>query len=194
MKNIIYLNAIYDMMILKESNIEDRRIYKWLSDKLISVDQDQYSDIDVKELLTEQATYKVLRKIVLLRDQHKCHYCGDIATEIDHIISFSLGGNDDIENLVACCGYCNRKKGIQSKEDFNKNVENDFELVKDIVFEHGPLSQNKLIRLCVNSGLFTHSSARDVINKACLNGYLNKKDGPNRSIQYFCNKGNGDEQ
>lgn len=54
------------------------------------------------------------RKNILLRDRNVCQYCGQkfhpsILT-LDHIVPSSKGGKSTWENLVACCGPCNRKK------------------------------------------------------------------------------------
>lgn len=36
-----------------------------------------------------------------------CYYCGEFATVIDHVIPFSYGGSDGIDNLVLSCSLCN---------------------------------------------------------------------------------------
>ena len=55
------------------------------------------------------------RKNILLRDRNTCQYCGVVlpASELtlDHIVPRSRGGLSTWENLVACCGECNRRKG-----------------------------------------------------------------------------------
>jgi 5-methylcytosine-specific restriction endonuclease McrA len=33
---------------------------------------------------------------------------------VDHVVPQSLGGTDDIENLVPCCKTCNSKKGSRN--------------------------------------------------------------------------------
>lgn len=51
---------------------------------------------------------------VLVRDGHRCVYCGATRDtdkiEVDHVIPVSAGGTDDIGNLVAACFSCNRGK------------------------------------------------------------------------------------
>lgn len=39
-----------------------------------------------------------------------CAYCGDEATELDHIIPKANGGTEDNSNLAPCCGTCNSSK------------------------------------------------------------------------------------
>jgi hypothetical protein len=39
-----------------------------------------------------------------------CHYCGDLATHIDHIVPRIDGGSDDLGNLIAACLPCNLRK------------------------------------------------------------------------------------
>ena len=58
--------------------------------------------------------WKRQRLIVLRRDQNICAYCGDEATQVDHVIPRVDGGTDDLDNLVACCRRCNLLKGRRS--------------------------------------------------------------------------------
>lgn len=50
------------------------------------------------------------RQRILERDGHRCRYCGEPATVVDHVINITAGGSDDDSNLVACCGACNEGK------------------------------------------------------------------------------------
>lgn len=57
----------------------------------------------------------VQRKNILLRDDHRCMYCGKPAPPgerltLDHVIPVSRGGKGTWENLVACCTACNQRK------------------------------------------------------------------------------------
>ncbi len=57
-----------------------------------------------------------LRKKVLQRDGYICVYCGQPATEVDHLIPKSLPGSPgDVEdNLVSSCKPCNLAKGAKT--------------------------------------------------------------------------------
>lgn len=50
---------------------------------------------------------KETRNRILRRDGYKCRYCGDRATDIDHVFPYSKGGMDTDGNLVASCKACN---------------------------------------------------------------------------------------
>lgn len=56
-----------------------------------------------------------LRMKVLVRDGHRCIYCGatkdDTEIQVDHVIPVCRGGTNDIGNLVAACRDCNIGKG-----------------------------------------------------------------------------------
>lgn len=58
-------------------------------------------------------TYKwrKLRAAILARDLRTCHYCGETATTVDHLVPLSKGGAPyDPDNLVAACMRCNYSK------------------------------------------------------------------------------------
>ena len=69
-----------------------------------------------KELLTTQ--WKEQRKRVLIRDCYECAYCGQEATQVDHIIPRVDGGTHELDNLVAACARCNGLKGSRSQASF----------------------------------------------------------------------------
>jgi 5-methylcytosine-specific restriction endonuclease McrA len=72
---------------------------------------------------------------VLQKSKGHCWYCGkEINIEsrkygnggrdtyvIDHVVPLCLGGNDEIENLVPCCWFCNSVKGRKSFDEFREH-------------------------------------------------------------------------
>lgn len=60
--------------------------------------------------------WRRLRSAVLARDGYTCSYCKKIGgpIECDHVIAVSRGGLTVMDNLVAACRPCNRKKGAKS--------------------------------------------------------------------------------
>ncbi|MGL5824977.1 MAG: HNH endonuclease [Nocardioides sp.] len=61
-----------------------------------------------KWLFRKQARYS--RSGVLIRDRHRCCYCGGCATTVDHVLPSSRGGASGWLNLVASCEPCNGRK------------------------------------------------------------------------------------
>lgn len=61
----------------------------------------------------------VTRRGVLRRDGHRCAYCGQGASTIDHVLPRSRGGADSWENLVACCLPCNNLKGDRTPQEMS---------------------------------------------------------------------------
>lgn len=57
------------------------------------------------------------RRGILRRDQRTCAYCRRPAGTVDHVIPRSRGGGSSWENLVACCGPCNVRKGDQTLDE-----------------------------------------------------------------------------
>ena len=63
--------------------------------------------------------YKQLRLKVLHRDNHVCYYCGNDATQVDHVVAIIKGGDCyDMDNMVAACRRCNIAKGARSQGVF----------------------------------------------------------------------------
>ncbi|MCX2971277.1 MULTISPECIES: HNH endonuclease [Streptomyces] len=50
------------------------------------------------------------RRGVLVRDRHRCAYCGRRATTVDHVVPRSRGGGDTWLNTVAACAEDNHRK------------------------------------------------------------------------------------
>lgn len=72
-------------------------------------------NINVKE-------WKRISRVVFKRDNYTCQYCGAVGgkLEVDHILPFSKGGSDSLENLTTSCRKCNRQKHDKSAEEFLK--------------------------------------------------------------------------
>lgn len=56
----------------------------------------------------QQASWS--RRGVLVRDRHRCAYCGKRGTTVDHIVPRSRGGMDSWLNTVAACAADNHRK------------------------------------------------------------------------------------
>lgn len=50
-----------------------------------------------------------------------CHYCGELADTVDHVIPRLFGGTDDPGNRVPACTSCNSAKGTLPVELFGAN-------------------------------------------------------------------------
>jgi 5-methylcytosine-specific restriction endonuclease McrA len=56
------------------------------------------------------------RRGVLVRDRHRCAYCGRRATTVDHVQPRSRGGGDTWLNTVAACAEDNQRKADRTPE------------------------------------------------------------------------------
>jgi hypothetical protein len=67
--------------------------------------------------------WRIVRTIVLLRDDYICVYCGsEDDLHVDHRIPVSKGGSNRLDNLVTACGPCNQSKGPKSLESWLRLV------------------------------------------------------------------------
>ncbi|MGW5739718.1 MULTISPECIES: HNH endonuclease [Streptomyces] len=57
------------------------------------------------------------RRGVLVRDQHRCAYCGRRATTVDHVVPRAQGGGDTWLNTVASCATDNHRKADRTPEE-----------------------------------------------------------------------------
>ena len=66
-------------------------------------------------------TRALSRKNILMRDRYTCQYCHRTlpASELtlDHVMPRSRSGETSWENLVACCHYCNNRKGSRTPDE-----------------------------------------------------------------------------
>jgi len=61
-------------------------------------------------------SYRKRRVAILNRDGWICYYCGGDATQADHVIPISKGGDPmSLDNMVASCKRCNVSKGNRSQ-------------------------------------------------------------------------------
>lgn len=56
------------------------------------------------------AKWRRLRQQAFEMYGRNCWSCGEIATEIDHVIELDAGGADSIENLQPLCHECHKTK------------------------------------------------------------------------------------
>lgn len=40
-----------------------------------------------------------------------CHWCGRYGNTLDHLVPQSIGGTDELDNLVLACMDCNSRRG-----------------------------------------------------------------------------------
>ena len=70
------------------------------------------------------------RNLIYNRSEGHCGICGRFIPleeyTIDHIIPLSKGGTNDLDNLQACCSFCNKAKDDSMGDDFFTRIERIF--------------------------------------------------------------------
>jgi len=78
-----------------------------------------------RRIFTQQERYEIYN-----RTEGHCGICGKFIPlgeyTIDHIIPLSKGGTNDLDNLQACCSFCNKAKDDSMGDDFFQRIENIF--------------------------------------------------------------------
>ena len=86
-----------------------------------------------------------LRERVIERDEQKCQRCGEEVTptdedglsfEVHHIIPFSAGGPDHVDNLIVLCSDCHTVAHSRMKQIVDERPEL-LEDLKEFVFDDG---------------------------------------------------------
>lgn len=74
---------------------------------------------------------KHVKDYILTRDDYRCYYCyinlnklNSYDITVDHIRHVYRGGNNNVQNLVACCRRCNASRGALTQKEF-LNVRQD---------------------------------------------------------------------
>ena len=86
-------------------------------------------------MATPSQMYSVDDRVQVWEDYGRmCHYCdkpiprpgtkGGRGTQFDHKHAQSLGGSDDLSNLVVSCKVCNREKGNKTYLQFLQDRRN----------------------------------------------------------------------
>jgi hypothetical protein len=68
--------------------------------------------------LTPKLAKKRFRDHIYESWDHKCGYCGDAATSLDHIIPRFKSGSSNRNNLMPACRRCNASKASTKMEDW----------------------------------------------------------------------------
>ena len=83
------------------------------------------------------------RFAILVRDGHRCRYCGATAAEVglvvDHIIPVKQGGTNDAENLLCACRDCNAGKAAKQPAEAAPTP-SDVERIYNAVYEQAALA------------------------------------------------------
>lgn len=81
----------------------------------------KFRDIGIRLYNHNIKLWYSISKQVFERDSFTCQYCGKVGgkLEVDHIIPFSKGGSDDLDNLTTSCLRCNRQKKNKSVTEFS---------------------------------------------------------------------------
>ena len=73
--------------------------------------------------LTPKLAKKRFRESIYEAWNHKCGYCGDQATSLDHVVPRFKSGSSNRHNLIPCCRSCNANKGsTDMREWFEKQA------------------------------------------------------------------------
>ncbi|HEY4001323.1 MAG TPA: HNH endonuclease [Candidatus Xenobia bacterium] len=62
------------------------------------------------------------KKNILLRDNHRCQYCGRPGDTIDHVLPRSRNGPSTWENCVCACSMCNTRKNSRTPDEANMKL------------------------------------------------------------------------
>ena len=114
--------------ILREYKDDNETVIEFIENAILkSLPKEALTQEELKEINRRRNIKDTTRYSVLERAGFKCQCCGikplknnDVILHIDHIIPYSLGGSDNIDNLQVLCDKCNISK--RNKFIINHNV------------------------------------------------------------------------
>ena len=126
-KNTSKINSDLIFKIDKYKN-ENETIIEFIENAILkSLPKEALSREELKEINRRRKIRDTTRYAVLERAGFKCQCCGskplknnDVILHIDHIIPYSLGGSDNVDNLQVLCDKCNLSK--QNRFIINHNI------------------------------------------------------------------------
>ena len=126
-KNVSNINSDLLSKVEKYKK-EDETIIEFIENAILkSLPKETLSQEELKEINRRRNIKDTTRYSVLERAGFKCQCCGskplknnDVILHIDHIIPYSLGGSDNIDNLQVLCNKCNISK--RNKFIINHNI------------------------------------------------------------------------
>ena len=94
------------------------------------LDKAERTEIRIDEPKWRNTITQKTKHEVYERDDYVCQYCGiwcyeswsvdPSALTIDHMLPHTVGGQDNIENLITCCRRCNGIKSSLIFKDFDE--------------------------------------------------------------------------
>ena len=127
LKNVSNINS--DLLSKVEEYKDDNEtVIEFIENAILkSLPKEILTQEELKEINRRRNIKDTTRYSVLERAGFKCQCCGikplknnDVILHIDHIIPYSLGGSDNIDNLQVLCNKCNISK--RNKFIINHNV------------------------------------------------------------------------
>lgn len=92
--------------------------YKVSYEKAIQLVSEGMAEIIHECLIQKLYDRGTFRKMIFVRDNYKCVYCGKPGTTLDHIIPKKFGAVTSFSNCVCSCLRCNQIKSDVHLEDF----------------------------------------------------------------------------
>lgn len=89
---------------------------------LINEWDEKYKATEYKTTPRNIPDWHLLRFSVFQRDNYTCVYCGAKTEPLhcDHVIPYSKGGSNDMDNLATSCQFCNTSKGNKTLEEWRR--------------------------------------------------------------------------
>lgn len=123
-----YWDGVNQALQYLEQTTDKRQVEEWLWNELKKW---RYDNPNNHKEPPKIIPWSKLRKTILDGYNNICAYCGNPANQVDHVIPVARGGTYELDNLVAACKDCNRKKWAYYMEEVGMEIK--FYPIKPIV-------------------------------------------------------------
>lgn len=114
-----------------------------------------------------------MRKLVFRVHGDECVYCGDKATDVEHMLPRCKDGTSDFINLVPSCNRCNSQKGTKTQDEYVRWIL--MRGINDIINKQFSIARQEIIKQ-IDKIMIDNFLSASFVNEGLSKAYKEKSD------------------